>query len=82
MLLVMNINSYIKWGELWSDEICIKEVNGYLDEKNENEKKIIDVISQFLNDKSVELNFDECFLDIDDNNLHFLFSETGGAKRK
>lgn len=74
----MNINKYIKFDEIWTDEVCINEAIGYLDPEDENEAKIISVISDFLQDKSVELDLDECYLDTDDNLLHFFFGEQGG----
>lgn len=80
---IMNINKYIKWDEIWTEEVDVQNAIGYLNYEDENEYKIIKILEDFLKDKDVELNFDECYFEYDsdednDGRLFFFFSETGG----
>lgn len=79
----MNINKYIKWDEIWAEQVDVQNAMEYLDYEDENECKIITILSDFLKDKNVELNFDECCFEYDsdkdnDGRLFFVFSEDGG----
>lgn len=69
----MNINKYIKWDEIWSEEIDIKNTVDYVDEDN---VEFINVINQFNQDNDVELLMSEC--DMNGDKLIFFFSESGG----
>lgn len=72
----MNINKYINWNEIWIEEVCIdKELNILEDIYNVN-PILINTIKQFIEDKDVQLLFDECYMD--DDKLIFCFGETGG----
>lgn len=65
-----NINKYIDWYKLW-------EENVFLDiDLDTCDEKLIPTIKNFLNDKSVSLDTDECC--VSDGKLMFSFSETGG----
>lgn len=79
----MNISKYINWAELWDNEICLQTSIDCLDEDDVTENEIINVIKQFISDKNVDLDFDECLLDSENRYnensvLIFFFSETGG----
>jgi hypothetical protein len=76
-LIKMEISKYINWAEIWGKEICLQTSIDCLDKDDETEIEIINVIKQFMNDKNVTLEFDECFLK-EDGKLIFIFSETGG----
>lgn len=71
----MNIDKFIKWDEIWSEEICLQTSIDCLEDEDGN-TKIIGVIQQFKEDKDVELMFSECT--INEDKLIFFFGETGG----
>ena len=71
----MNIDKFIKWDEIWSEEICLQSSIDYLEDDEKN-SKTIGVIQQFKEDKDVELMFSECTINEDE--LIFIFGETGG----
>ena len=64
-------SKYIKWGELWSEEVCLETAKDYL--KNESYLRLL---NNFLIDENITLNVDECVLN--NKKLYFIFSETGG----
>lgn len=63
----MNIDKYIKWDEIWEEEIFL----------DSNDEKYHEIIEQFLNDKNVELIYNECYIN-EHNELLFFFGESGG----
>ena len=71
----MNIDKFIKWDEVWNEEICLQTSINCLS-NNDINLKTIGIIEQFEGDKCVELIASEC--QVNDNNLIFCFSETGG----
>jgi hypothetical protein len=73
----MSINKYINWSELWQEEFCLQTSIDNLDEDNDTDKEIIGVINQFIADKQVELDKENCFLR-NDGSIAFFFSEQGG----
>lgn len=64
-------SKYIKWDELWGEEVCLETAKDYL--TNDLYLKLLD---NFLIDENITLNVDECYLN--NNKLYFIFSETGG----
>lgn len=81
-LIKMEIDKHIKWDKIWKEEICLQASIDCLNENDETEIEIINIIQQFISDKNVTLNFDECFLNSESQYegtiLTFFFSETGG----
>jgi hypothetical protein len=65
-----SINEYINWGMIWSEKVELKCQLEYLQPLH------LDNAKAFLNDKKVELDSSEC--EIQDDELLFQFSETGG----
>ena len=65
----LDINQYIKWGDIWEGEVEI-------DLSLIDDVKVKNIIKQYIIDKDVTLDYDECF--IDGPNLVFCFSESGG----
>lgn len=81
----IDIDKYIKWDEIWCEEVCIQTSIDCLNEDDKTENEIIGVIKQFQNDNDVTLDFNECVLNTTSNlynndgfTLTFFFSETGG----
>lgn len=72
----MNIDKFINWDEIWSEEICLQTSIDCLEEDDDKNIEIISVIKQFQQDKDVELIISECTLN--EGKLIFFFSETGG----
>lgn len=69
----MNINKYINWNDIWDSEICLDSNIENLEDEN---KELFDILNQFKKDTEVSLDFDEC--EINNGDLVFVFSETGG----
>lgn len=69
----MNINKYIKWDEIWTNEIDIQTSIDCLDE---NDVESIAALQQLIQDTEISLLSSEC--EVINNNLIFCFSETGG----
>lgn len=67
----MNIDKYIKWGEIWNDEVSLVCID-------DNNTELISIITKFINDKGVTLMVDECYIDDDVDELIFFFGEDGG----
>ena len=65
-----SIAKYIDWAKIWSEEVQIKNQIEYASKSN------IENLKNFVNDDKVELDFSEC--EIQDDDLLFQFSETGG----
>lgn len=81
----IDIDKYIKWDEIWSEEVSLQTSIDCLNEDDETEKGIIGVIKQFQNDNGVTLDFNECVINTTSNwynndgfVLTFFFNETGG----
>lgn len=73
---MVNIDKYIKWDEIWENEISLKTSIDYLEDDDKN-IKTIGVVKQFKEDNDVELYQDECFL-TEKEEFVFTFGETGG----
>jgi len=71
----MILSQYIQWNEIWQNEIDLHLELEYI--KSNSEDTRIEIIEQFLNDKNVCLNIEECEL-LDNDDLYFCFSEQGG----
>jgi len=71
----MKIDKYIKWDEIWTEEVCLQTSIDCHDGRIDNLKTKL-IIQQFMQDKGVELMFDECYML--DGKLHFFFGETEG----
>jgi len=65
-----SIAKYLDWGSIWENEVKIKSQIQHADEPD------VGRLMDFINDDKVELDFSEC--EIQDNELVFQFSETGG----
>ena len=66
----MNIDKYIKWDEIWNNEIFL-DVD--IDEQPEFEK----IINQFQKDDRVSIDTNECCI-YNNKEFVFVFSERGG----
>ncbi len=70
----MSLDKYIKWDELWLNEVDLT-VDDFISDKAK------EVLKQFRKDDSVCMVIDECnmqILDGDEQEFIFQFSETGG----
>jgi hypothetical protein len=70
----MDIDKYIKWDEIWINEVDLSEDGLLSDEAKE-------ALKQLKGDSAVSMVIEECnlqILDGDEQELIFQFSETGG----
>ena len=73
----MNLDKYIKWDEIWRQEISLPEsIVDLID--NEKKQKITDIIRQFVSDEKVDLLIKECCHSKNGENIIFVFAEFGG----
>ncbi len=66
-------SKYIKWEEIWDDEIGTINI----EEDNEYAEMVKDFIEELYSDSELELMEEGCEL-LDNGNLVFFFSESGG----
>lgn len=73
----LSIDRYVKWGEIWSDEVCLQTSSDCLEDSDSDEDiETFKTIEQFKQDKDVELDIEVCcFID---SEMFFFFSESGG----
>jgi len=73
------IDKYIKWGEIWRNEICLKTaINDFENRNDEISKEILETLKQFQNEDNIQLMTDECVYEPFTGRLIFFFGAGGG----